>query len=89
MEEVQEYMLLVLNDISDKYELNRDELINKYLFDLNCNEQKEKVHLVKFKPILFEGTLHFKDEFGNIYDKTFKYIEKEENLRKRKKKQKF
>lgn len=100
-EETTEGIDLILDDISEKYNIDRIELEkSKYLMKEEKKEEikieiKEEVEKeVKIEPIvqyiseIKDGKLIYKDKYSNIYDENFKYIEKEDNRRKKKEKKK-
>jgi hypothetical protein len=91
MEDTKEYAEMVLNDIGDQYNIDIAELTDKYLCDSDddINDEKEdNVPVIKFTLMMKNGEKFFRDQFGNIYNEKFNYIEKEEKDRKRAKKPK-
>lgn len=87
MEDAKEYTEMVLNDIGEQYNINTEELTNRYLYEENGNN-KENKPIVKFTKSIVNNVIFFTDVYGNIYNEKFEYIEKEENNRKRTKKAK-
>lgn len=94
-----EHINFILDDISEKYNIDRKVLEkSKHLM----KEEKEKINVeeikieqeIKVEPIvqfiteIKDGKLIYKDKYSNIYDENFQYIEKEDNRRKKKEKKK-
>jgi len=87
MEDAKEYTEMVLNDIGNHYNIDPSELQEKYLYYENENVELGGP-IINYTIKIVDGKTYFKDEYCNIYDEQFKYIEKEENKRKREKKPK-
>lgn len=88
MEDAKEYTEMVLNDIGEQYDIDSEELIEKYMFDEKNIDEENKEPEILFSIIIINEKEFFRDKYGNIYNQDFKYIEKEENNRKRQKKEK-
>jgi len=88
MEDARDYTEMVLNDIGDKYQIDPEELSEKYLYDEKKDNDPDENNepIVDFSIIIKDNVEFFRDKYGNIYNQEFEYIEKEENKRKRKKK---
>lgn len=89
MEDVREYTEMVLDEIGENYNIDKEELAEKYLYEEGnkIDEEKEEP-AIQFEIIMKNGIKYFRDEYGNIYNEKFEYIEKEEQNRKRAKRKK-
>lgn len=88
MDDAKEYTEMVLNDISKNYDIDEDELAEKYMYDEENKDIKQELPEISFTKKIIDDVIFFRDDYGNIYNEKFEYIEKEELNRKRKKKSK-
>lgn len=78
----EEYAELISVDIAETYGKNPDEILKFFLKDKQVTP--ENMPIVGFKRFMKNDKVHFMDQFENIYDENFKYLEKSANERKRK-----